>query len=339
MFEQIISLENLLSAWNRFKCGKRRNEDVQLFERHLEDNLFRLNYELKTGIYKHRPYQMFQIFDPKHRIIHKAEVRDRVMHHAIYRVLEPIFEPSFIFDSYSCRVGKGTHKAVSRLETFTRKVSQNGTRTCWALKCDIRKFFNNIDHEILLKQIEKKISDKKTLQLVKGIISSFPNVDNFLKREREREIIGIPIGNLTSQLFANIYMNSLDHFAKEVLDAKYYLRYTDDFIFLHEDRNVLENFLPRIKLFLKVELNLELHPGKIQFRKLNHGIDFLGYIVFPKFVLLRDKTRNRMMKKLQSDMITKSQMSSYIGLLSHCEGYELKQQVRRLYLEQQKNSH
>jgi len=185
MFERIISLENLLFAWDSFKSGKRGNEDVQMFERHLEDNLFRLNYELKTGIYKHRPYQMFQIFDPKHRIIHKAEVCDRVIHHAIYQILEPVFDPSFIFDSYSCRTGKGTHAAVARLEIFARKVSRNYTRTCWALKCDIRKFFNNINHEILLKQLEKKIADENTLCLVRGIISSFHVVDNFLKRERE----------------------------------------------------------------------------------------------------------------------------------------------------------
>ena len=187
MFERIISLENLLSAWDCFNSGKRGNKDVQFFEQHLEDNLFRLNYELKTGIYKHRPYQMFQIFDPKHRIIHKAEVRDRVMHHAIYQVMEPVFDPLFVFDSYSCRVGKGTHAAVLRLNIFARKVSRNYTRTCWALKCDIRKFFNNIDHEILLKQIEKKIMDARTLELVKGIIFSFPAVDKFAKRERERE--------------------------------------------------------------------------------------------------------------------------------------------------------
>lgn len=188
MLERIISLENLLLAWEHFRFGKRGNEDVQLFERHLEDNLFRLNYELKTGIYKHRPYQMFQIFDPKHRIIHKAEVRDRVIHHAIYQILEPVFDPSFIFDSYSCRIGKGTHAAVLRLDAFAHKVSRNGTQTCWALKCDIRKFFNNIDHQILFGQIEKKITDDGTLRLLRHIISSFEHVDNFAKRERERAI-------------------------------------------------------------------------------------------------------------------------------------------------------
>lgn len=131
-------------------------------------------------------------------------------------------------------------------------------------------------------------------------------------------------------------MNPLDHFAKEVLGAKFYLRYTDDFILLHEDRRVLEDFLPRIKTFLKNELNLELHPGKIEFRKLNQGIDFLGYVVFPKHIKLRDRMKDKMMKKLQQSIPLNSQMNSYLGLLSHCEGYELGQQIRRVYLEHQK---
>ena len=150
---------------------------------------------------------------------------------------------------------------------------------------------------------------------------------------RERELKGIPIGNLTSQLFANVYMNPLDHFIKEVLGVKFYLRYTDDFILLHEDRQVLENFLPKIKLFLKQELNLALHPGKIEFRKLNQGIDFLGYVVFPKHIKLRERTKDRMMKKLQKNVPSKSQMDSYFGLLSHCDGYEIEQQIRRMFLD------
>ncbi len=131
-------------------------------------------------------------------------------------------------------------------------------------------------------------------------------------------------------------MNSLDHFVKEMLGVKFYLRYTDDFILLHEDRKVLEDFLPRIKTFLNDELKLELHPGKIEFRKLNQGIDFLGYVVFPKYIKLRERTKDRMMKKLQQGAPSKPQMSSYLGLLSHCEGYELEQQIRRVYLEHQK---
>lgn len=157
-----------------------------------------------------------------------------------------------------------------------------------------------------------------------------------LRREREREQSkGIPIGNLTSQLFANVYMNSLDHFVKEVLHVKYYLRYTDDFILLHEDRRVLEVYLPQIKKFLAKRLRLELHPRKIEFLKLNQGIDFLGYVVFPKHIKLRERTKKRMMRKIQEGKLSEAQLNSYLGLLSHCEGYELEQQIRRIYLEYQ----
>ncbi len=185
MFEEIISIGNLFAAWETFKAGKRSGEDVQALERHLEDNLFRLEWELKTKTYRHKPYHRFQIFDPKHRIIHKADVRDRIVHHAIYRVLGPVFDPTFIFDSYSCRVGKGTHAAVKRLEGFARKVSRNDTRPCWALKCDVRKFFDSINHGILLKILGQKIHDQNTLWLLRNIVESFRVVDKFAERERE----------------------------------------------------------------------------------------------------------------------------------------------------------
>jgi len=186
MFEDVISLKNLFTAWEEFRPGKRSTEDVQLFEHHLEDNLFRLHWELRNGVYKHGHYERFQIFDPKHRIIHKAAVRDRVVHHAVYRMLAPIFERSFIHDSFSCQIGKGTHAAVDRLECFIRKASQNYTGPCWALKCDIRKFFNSIDRTILAKLIEAKVSNPDVLSLLHDITHSFVVVDNLIERERER---------------------------------------------------------------------------------------------------------------------------------------------------------
>lgn len=186
MFDDIISLENLFTAWNEFRPGKRSTADVQDFERNLEDHIFRLHWELKNGKYKHGKYERFQIFDPKHRIIHKAEVRDRVVHHAIYRILAPVFERSFIHDSYSCRVGKGTHAAVDRLEYFLRKVSRNYTKPCWALKCDIRKFFGSINRDILTKLIQDKVSDPNVLRLLHDITNSFAVVDNFVEREYYR---------------------------------------------------------------------------------------------------------------------------------------------------------
>src|SRR6266567_1213046 len=148
-FEEIIGLENLLSAWKEFERGKKGRKDVQEFSMHLMDNIFSLHSELFNHTYKHGGYQAFKINDPKPRDIHKAKVRDRLLHHAIYRILYPFFDKTFIADSYSCRNEKGTHKAIKRFRTFANKVSKNNTKTCWILKCDIRKFFANIDHEIL----------------------------------------------------------------------------------------------------------------------------------------------------------------------------------------------
>ncbi len=175
MFNKIIFLENLFAAWREFCRGKRKKCDVQDFERHLEDNIFSLRRKLVDEIYRHGSYEQFNIFDPKFRVIHKATVRDRLVHHAVYRILNPIFERSFIFDSYSCRVGKGTHKAVDRLEQFARKVSRNYSGPCWALKCDIRKFFASVDHEILFKIIARRISDPRAFLLLRKIIESYPN--------------------------------------------------------------------------------------------------------------------------------------------------------------------
>lgn len=163
MFDQIVSLSNLFFAWREFRRGKRGRKDVQEFERHLEDSVFALHDVLTTGRYRHGAYHRFHIFDPKHRIIHKATVRDRLVHHAVYHALYPLFDHSFIFDSYSCRVGKGTLAAVDRLESFTRQVSKNDSMPCWALKFDIKKFFDSVDHGILLGTLEKRIASVAVL--------------------------------------------------------------------------------------------------------------------------------------------------------------------------------
>lgn len=185
MFDDIISVENLSAAWRKFRRGKRDRSDVQVFERRLEDNIFALNDELRMKCYRHGSYERFHVFDPKHRIIHKAGVRDRVIHHALYRVLVPLFERCFIFDSYSCRLGKGTHAAVERLGRFARKVSQNYTRPCFVLKCDIRKFFDSIDHAILLRMFARRVADMDTLWLLSEIVERFSASTGF-ERERER---------------------------------------------------------------------------------------------------------------------------------------------------------
>ncbi len=173
IFNIIVSTDNFFAAWQEFRRGKRKKIDVQLFERDLEDNIFFLQNDLLTGTYRHGSYHRFQIYDPKHRVIHKAGVRDRLLHHAIHRIIYPIFDRSFIYDSYSCRVGKGTHAAVNRLEKFARKVSLNYSRVCWSLKIDIRKFFDSIDHSILLSLLKKKITSYKTMRLLEEIVSNF----------------------------------------------------------------------------------------------------------------------------------------------------------------------
>lgn len=181
MFNQIVSLDNLLAAWRDFRRGKRNKADVQLFEWHLEDNVFGLHEDLVSGRYRHGPYQRFHIFDPKHRIIHKATVRDRLVHHAVCRVLAPLFDRSFIYDSYSCRTDKGTHAAVRRLDVFARRVSRNYRRPCYALQLDIRKVFDSVNHRILLKILQQKIPCVRTQALLTEIVGSYSSA----KRERE----------------------------------------------------------------------------------------------------------------------------------------------------------
>ncbi len=281
----ITSIDNLFQAWSEFKKGKRKRADVQIFERNLEDNLFKLHDDLKNKTYKHGEYRSFFVHDPKQRHIHKAAVSDRVVHHLLYQYLYELFDKNFIFDCYSCRLNKGTHKGVDRLEKFTRIVSKNYTRPSWALKLDIKKFFASVDHQILKQLLRKKVKDENILWLLDEIIDSFPK--------------GIPLGNLTSQVFANIYMNESDQFLKHRLKAKYYIRYADDFIILVGDNESLQRLLVPISEFLNEKLKLELHPQKIIIRKLEWGIDFLGYIVLPHYRLPRTKTKRRICQKLK----------------------------------------
>ena len=186
MFQKIISLENLFLAWGEFKRGKGFKIDVLQFEKNLEQNIFELHYELEMGKYKHSDYEGFFITDPKLRHVHKATVRDRVLHHAIFKILYPIFTLKFISTSFSCQIGKGSHRGVKMVRNMLRKVSKNNTKTCYAMKCDVRKFFDSINHKILLSILERDIKDQKTFNLLKEIIESYPQ-NSELTRERERE--------------------------------------------------------------------------------------------------------------------------------------------------------
>lgn len=318
LFEQIISLENLFWAWKEFKRGKTSKIDIQRFAFNLEDNLFQLHYELAAKNYHHSKYTAFYITDPKLRHIHKACVRDRVLHHAIFRVLYPIFDNSFIHDSYSCRVDKGTHRAIRRLEQFLRKVNRNNIRKAFVLKCDIKKFFDSIDQETLLSIIERKIKDPDALWLIKLIVESFET-----KKGK-----GLPIGNVTSQLFANIYLNELDQFAKHTLKAKYYIRYCDDFTIVLDEVEKAKIFISKIEKFLEANIRLSLHKDKVIVRPYKQGVDFLGYVLLPHHRILRTKTKRRIMRKIVND--NNESLQSYFGILKHCHGYGLKQKLLKI---------
>jgi retron-type reverse transcriptase len=337
VFEKIILLENLFSAWDKFKSNKQKKRDVQHFEWRLEENIFQLHRDLKSLNYRHGVYTSFYISDPKQRHIHKAIVRDRILHHAIFAALNPIFEPMFISNSLSCRIDKGTHKGIDILEKLTRQTSKNSSKPCFVLKCDIRKFFETIDHKILLNIIRKRIKDTNALWLLEEIVESFiSRYSTFFERK------GLPIGNLTSQLFANIYLNEFDQFIRHRLKVKHYIRYTDDFVIVAGNKRCLENLIAPIRSFLLDKLALELHPKKISIRKFHQGIDFLGYIVLPYCRLLRTKTRQRIFKKLKKRIEEHKQgvinkqtleqsLQSYLGVLSHANTYKLSNELKNQF--------
>jgi len=317
IFAEIISVDNLLEAWKEFLKGKRNKKDVQEFSFQLMEDILALHYELLQKSYKHGEYISFKVHDPKPREIHKAPVRDRLLHHAIYRKLYPFFNRKFIADSFSCRNKKGTHKALDRLRNFAYKVSKNNTRTCWVLQCDIKKFFASIDHQVLLQILQKSIHDQELIWFLKEIIESFCLI---------RVGVGLPLGNLTSQLLVNIYMNEFDQFIKQKLKIKWYLRYADDFVLLSKNRKYLENLIPQIDSLLQNQLKLSLHPNKVTVKTLVSGIDFLGWISFTDHRILRTKTKRRMIERLKTNK-SKETVNSYLGLIGHGNTNKLKKEV------------
>ena len=292
---------------------------------------------IQEKTYQPGPYSCFYVRDPKLRLIHKATVLDRIIHHIVSNELEPIFEPTFIAQSYSCRKNKGTHRGILALQKMALKVSKNNKCTCWSLKLDIKKFFPSVNHKILFEIFSRKIKDQDFLNLLWKIIDSFYSDRTVDLTDKK----GIPIGNLTSQFFSNIYMNELDQFIKHKLKVKYYLRYADDFVMLSQNKQYLESLISEIEKFLNTQLNLELHPNKIIFRKFSSGIDFLGYIIFPSHILPRTKTKKRLLMKIKarinefkSGKITQKSLNqtiqSYFGYLTHANAYKFRKELENL---------
>lgn len=316
-YNNIISIENLLKTWERFLRGKRSKKDVIRFQSQLAENIAELHHMLTDRTYEHGGYTAFNVSDPKPRNIHKALVRDRVLHHLIYKELYPYFEDRFIYDSYSCRKWKGTHKALDRFTYFAGKVSKNNTRTCYVLKCDIRKFFASIDQTILLQILKRHIEDTEILWLIQRVVSSFHTT---------QEGIGLPLGNLTSQLLVNVYMHEFDMYIKQGLKVKYYIRYADDFTVLSDDKNYLEMILSKIEEFLNEKLRLKLHEDKVYIKTYASGVDFLGWVHFPKHRILRTTTKRKVLRKMKGYPKPET-ASSYRGLLGHGNTYRIKKRV------------
>ncbi len=331
-FNDVISVKNLFFAWKEFCRGKHSSSIVAEFELKLEENIFALFRRLDNGSWIPDPYKIFFSYDPKLREIHEASVRDRVLFQAVYRILYQIFDRSFVFHSYSSRKEKGTHLGVKNFSKFLNKVTRNRKINGYVLKCDIRKFFDSIDHKILLNLIRRKIFDKKLVWLIEKIIFSFEKTSGK----------GLPLGNVTSQLFANIYLDELDQFIKKELKAKYYERYCDDFVILDNSSEQLNYYLKEIRNFCQEILLLDLHPKKVEIRKLHLGTDFLGYVSLLNHTILRTKTKKRMFNRLNKLKIefnngeikqdkVEQILNSYFGMLKHCNGYKLVDKIKKIF--------
>jgi len=337
LWTEIIDFENLLTAARQAQRGKRFRENVLEFNYNLERELPKLKTELENKTYQPEAYHTFEIVEPKRRMISAAPYRDRVVHHALCNIIMPIFERTFIADSYANRVGFGTHQALRRFTKFARS-------SRYILQCDIRKYFPSIDHEILKSLLARKLKCQDTLWLINNIIDHsneqepmlvhFPGDDLLTPMERRR---GLPIGNLTSQFFANVYLNGFDHFVKETLHATKYIRYVDDFALFADDWHFLDAAREEIENYL-VELRLNLHPVKSQLFPTHHGANFLGFRILPNCIrvrtenLRRGRRRLRQMQKdyaqgkIDADEISQS-IQSWFAHLEHGNTWQLRQQI------------
>ncbi len=342
LYPQVYDFENLYASYRAARRAKRGRAEVARFEARVEDELFRLQDELRNETYRPGTYRNFYIYEPKKRKISAAPFRDRVVHHALVRVIEPIFERRFIFDSYACRRGKGTHRALDRCTAFVRRYR-------FVLQCDIAKFFPTIDHAILLTILGRTLADERIMRLCERIVQSgdgvldserdvhwFPGDDLFAPLRPQ----GLPIGNLTSQFWANVYLNELDHFVKRVLKCRAYVRYADDFLLFHNDKATLHGWLAELRHFAANRLRLLLHPTKCQVFPTANGVPFLGFHHFATHrrlkrpVVVRFRRRLRMLQeeyaagRIDREKIGAS-IQSWCAHAAHGNTYRLRNQILR----------
>ncbi len=323
LFERIISFENLLKAARQAASGKKEQIRVAHFLFHLENELLGLQAELEQNIWQPGGFRVFEIREPKPRRISAADFRDRVVHHALCNILEPVFDKRLIFDTWACRKGKGSHRAVKRAQYFCRHYP-------FFLKCDIRKYFDSVDHSVLKDILRRILKDKNVLSILDKVI------DNPLPGPLPGK--GLPIGNLTSQHFANLYLGELDHEIKDRQGIRPYLRYMDDMLFFAKTKKELRALLVRTADFLQDRLRLALNPVATKIAPVTEGVPFLGFRIFPNLIRLNSRSLRRYRKRLRQmesayessktdvDGLTAS-IQSMIAHMSHGDTLRLRQSM------------
>jgi len=338
--ESIFSFKNIHSAYLDCRQNKRNTINALKFEINAEENILKLERELSLKTYHPSRSLLFASRKPKLREIFAADFRDRIVHHLLVGELEKVWDKCFIYDSYACRVDKGTHRAMLRLQSFCRRVTKNRTQRAYYLQLDVKDFFTSIDKSVLSQLIRNKVTDPDTLWLAERIlfwdctksyilrekpdvIGRIPSNKSIFGKNNKR---GLPIGNLTSQFFANIYLDQLDQFVKHTLKVKCYVRYVDDFVLLSDSRDQLLEWKGKISEFLDSNLRLKIHPRRQKLQPLSNGIDFLGYIIRPGYILVRNRVINNLKAKLMdcSD-ISKlhDSVASYLGHFRWANSYKL----------------
>ncbi len=357
-----IELSELFSAYFDCRSNKRNTINALAFEVDYESNLITLCDEINNGTYQPGKSITFIVDKPVKREIFAADFRDRVVHHFIINKLNPLFEKRFIYDSYACRIGKGTHLGIQRVDRFIRQCSQNYTRDGYILKLDIKGFFMHINKNILFEKLSSFVQqnyllpDKALLlELCQKVIFNDSTQNCIIKGKRsnwdglppDKSLFqstlncGLPIGNLTSQVFANFYLNTFDHFIKHDLGIRYYGRYVDDFVLVHQDKEYLTSLIPKLSNFLFSTLQLSLHSRKIYLQHYSKGVQFLGTIIKPYRIYIANRTKGNFYASIQRqnqavqlttpDKETKaaflSSMNSYLGIMKHYKTYKIRKQM------------
>lgn len=362
----------LFKAYFDARKNKRNTINQLAFEKNLESNIFSLADEIISGFYSPRPSICFIVNQPVKREIFAADFRDRVIHHYIYNHISPVFEKVFINDSYSCRKEKGTHYGIKRIDHFIRSCSKNYSRDCYILKLDIKGYFMAMNRNILFEKVKKEIfktSNKVDFDIqlvtqliqqtifndptrnctVKGLQKDWAGLPKSKSLFHARQNCGLPIGNLTSQLFGNVYLNDFDHWVKKSLGIRYYGRYVDDFILIHEDKSYLQSLIKPIAEYLDNELNLQLHPNKIYLQHYSKGVKYLGAVIKPHRIYIANRTKGQFYESVRKhgqvikfEEIDKekkqkfiSSINSYLGITRHYRTYKIRREMVLDYMDKQ----